>query len=198
MCRALLRNGRQPVPELQEQLTTTQRTVRNLRRVDNYPYADVCTGGGNLAMVVAARRGVCPAHAPSARHRHVEAPPRLRDHGRRGPSRVVPRLPVRHYGLPAGRSDDNDRQRSSRKTSHADEQPLRCRRDDIEQPLVARSRRTVWDWHRVLMTTRIRGVCRPRATGHTARICQCQRLLADVLSCRWCCGAHVAGGASGR
>jgi hypothetical protein len=59
-----------PSPDLLERLTTTQWTVRDIRHLDNTPYADVCTSDCNLAMVVAAPRDA-PAHAPSARHPNV-------------------------------------------------------------------------------------------------------------------------------
>ena len=41
--------------------TTTHRTERDIRHMDNTPYADVCTIDCKLAMVVAARRRVGPS-----------------------------------------------------------------------------------------------------------------------------------------
>jgi hypothetical protein len=55
------------LPELLEQLSKTQWTVRDIQHADNTPYADVCTIDCKLAMVVAATSGVWAAHTPSVR-----------------------------------------------------------------------------------------------------------------------------------
>ena len=55
------------LPELLEQLSKTQWTVRDIQHADNTPYADVCTIDCKFAMVVAATSGGWAAHTPSVR-----------------------------------------------------------------------------------------------------------------------------------
>lgn len=58
-------------PELLERLTTANRTDRDVRLVNNTPYADVWSDC-KLAIVVAAPRGACPK--PPGGDPRVEAP----------------------------------------------------------------------------------------------------------------------------